>query len=182
MVEGDALALPPEAAEGVKRFVRAVHGEDDALIEALALAAADSCERFTRRVLTARGFSETLMLDEGWARVARTPVRSINGLEALGADGVATALGAADYALDIDANGDGWVRLTGAPRRRVRVTYEAGLAAAWAELPDALRHGVVRLAAHFYTLRGDAERGGPAPEPPASVSALWRPFRRLRLG
>jgi len=44
-------------------------------------------------------------------------------------------------------------------------------------LPEPLRQGIVRLAAHLYTVRGEAE----AP-PPACVAALWRPWRRLRLG
>jgi hypothetical protein len=46
-------------------------------------------------------------------------------------------------------------------------------------LPAALRHGILRLAAHFYTHR--ASEGAPGGEPPAAVTALWRPYRRLRL-
>jgi uncharacterized phiE125 gp8 family phage protein len=181
MVESDPLVLPAEAAGEAKTFVRAVHGEDDALIAALVQAAAGACESYTRRMLLARGVRETLRADEAWLRLARTPVRTIAGVEAVAADGSATALAPADYALDIDANGDGWVRLASGPRRRVRVSYEAGLAAGWAELPDALRHGIVRLAGHLYALRGDSIGRAPAPEPPASVSALWRPYRRLSL-
>jgi uncharacterized phiE125 gp8 family phage protein len=44
-------------------------------------------------------------------------------------------------------------------------------------LPEALRHGIVRLAAHLYSHRDEAEQAGP----PAAVTALWRPWRRLRL-
>jgi uncharacterized phiE125 gp8 family phage protein len=47
----------------------------------------------------------------------------------------------------------------------------------WTGLPEALRQGVVRLAAHFYTHRTAAEDEGP----PAAVTALWRPWRRMRL-
>lgn len=181
MVDIDPLVLPPGAADEAKRFVRAVHGEDDALIAALVQTAADACEGFTRRLLLIREVRDSLRADQAWVRLARTPVRTIAGVEALGDDGGATLLPAADYAIDIDAEGDGWLRLTSGPRRRVRVTYEAGLAAAWADVPDALRHGIVRLAGHFYALRGDDGGRAPAPEPPASVSALWRPYRRLSL-
>ncbi|MFL6863914.1 MAG: hypothetical protein ACJ8DZ_13050 [Allosphingosinicella sp.] len=182
MVESDPLVLPAEAAGEAKTYVRAVNGEDDALISALIGAAADACEGYTRRLLLSRGVRETARAGDTWLRLSRTPVRAVTGLEAVAADGGATPLPPADYAIDIDANGDGWVRMTGGPPRRVRVSYEAGLATAWAELPDALRHGIVRLAGHFYALRGDAAGRGPAPEPPASVSALWRPYRRLSLG
>jgi uncharacterized phiE125 gp8 family phage protein len=101
-------------------------------------------------------------------------------VEALPADGPAQPLASGAYAIDIDSNGDGWVRLT-APddNRRIRVGFKAGLAGAWADLPAALRHGILRLAAHFYTSR--AGEGARANEPPAAVTALWRPFRRIRL-
>ena len=92
-----------------------------------------------------------------------------------------TPLEATAFAIDIDRGGDGWVRLTAPGElRRIRVGYEAGVAGAWADLPAALRHGILRLAAHLYTHRaGEGGRG--TDEPPAAVAALWRPFRRLRL-
>jgi uncharacterized phiE125 gp8 family phage protein len=61
---------------------------------------------------------------------------------------------------------------------RVAVRFVAGLAPDWAGLPDALRHGVVRLAAEAYRQRDDP---GPAPQPPSAVAALWRPWRRMRV-
>ena len=82
------------------------------------------------------------------------------------------------YEIDIDAQGDGWVRVTDAEARRVKATYRAGLAATWADVPEPLRQGVVRLAAHFYTGR---DKGGDA-GPPAAVTALWRPWRRMPFG
>lgn len=56
------------------------------------------------------------------------------------------------------------------------VTYRAGMAEAMGDLPDALRQGIVRLAADHYLARGSESA-----TPPAVVSALWRPFRRMRL-
>jgi uncharacterized phiE125 gp8 family phage protein len=99
-------------------------------------------------------------------------------VEAIDAGGGAAVLAPADYAVDIDANGDGWVR-SAAAGARMRLTFEAGMAADWAGIPAPLRHGILRLAAHLYTFRSDA---GAAAEPPAAVTALWRPYRRLRLG
>lgn len=47
----------------------------------------------------------------------------------------------------------------------------------WAVLDPALRHGIVRLAAHQYRERDNGE----ANALPAAVAALWQPFRTLRL-
>ena len=52
------------------------------------------------------------------------------------------------------------------------------LADEWAQVPQAVRHGVIRLAAHLYRQR-DTE--GDSTTPPIAVAALWRPWRRLRL-
>lgn len=181
MIEGEALVLPPEAAGAAKGFLRVERSDEDGLIGSLAEAAAELCERFTGQALLARGFVETMTPSRAWQRLGRAPVRSILSVEAVPADGPAEPLASDRYAIDIDAHGDGWVRLTGAGEvRRIRVGYEAGVAGSWADLPAALRHGILRLAAHFYTVR--VAEGARATEPmPAAVAALWRPYRRLRL-
>jgi uncharacterized phiE125 gp8 family phage protein len=180
MIEGETLVLPPEAAAAAKGFLRVERADEDGLIGSLVAAAAELCEGFTGQALLARGFVETMPASRAWQRLTRTPVRAITLVEALPAEGPAQALASGAYAIDIDANGDGWVRLT-APGdlRRIRVAYQAGVASAWADLPAALRHGILRLAAHFYTSR--AAESGRGNEPPAAVTALWRPFRRFRL-
>ena len=92
--------------------------------------------------------------------------------------GVVATLPIEAYAIDIDAGGDGWVRLT-APVAvsRLLVGYHAGLSPDWSSLPEALRQGIVRLVAHGYAHRDAADDAGP----PAAVAALWRPWRRMRL-
>lgn len=181
MIEGEALVLPPEAAGAAKGYLRVERADEDGLIGALVAAAAEHCEGFTGQALLARGFAETMPASRAWQRLTRTPVRAILSVEALPAEGPAEPLASALYAIDIDSRGDGWVRLTDpGDLRRIRVGYQAGVAAAWADLPAALRHGIVRLAAHFYTVRV-AEGARPAEAPPAAVAALWRPYRRLRL-
>ena len=81
------------------------------------------------------------------------------------------------YAVGIDAQGDGWVRATRASEARLlSVTYQAGMAQALDGVPEPLRQGIVRLAADHYLARGSESA-----TPPAVVSALWRPWRRMRL-
>ena len=181
MIESEGLVLPPEAVGAAKGFLRVARADEDGLIGALSASAAELCESFIGQALLERGFTETMPATRGWRRLSRAPVRAITLVEAVAADGAALALPVEAYAVDIDPSGGGWVRLSGADAAgRIRVGYRAGLASAWPGLPEALRHGIVRLAAHFYTNRtAEAAR---AAEPPAAVAALWRPYRRLRLG
>ena len=179
MVTGEALSPGADALGEAKAYLRMVGGDEDALLERLLRAACEQCEAFTAKVLLARGFSETLAASAAWRRLRRLPVRAITSVEAVRADGLASALPVAAYAIDIDGRGDGWVRLVepGAARR-LRVVYRAGMAEDWSALPEPLRHGIVRLAAHLYAERTGAE----VKAPPAAVTALWRPWRRLSFG
>jgi len=128
-------------------------------------------------VVVARDVAEMLSASGTWQRLSAGPVRAIGTVERIGADGSAVVLGAADYAVDIDAEGGGWVRLTGgASTGRVRVTATVGLASDRNAVPEPLRQGIVRLVGHLF-----AQRDGGSGEPPAAVTALWRPYRRMRL-
>ena len=81
--------------------------------------------------------------------------------------------------LELDADGGGRVLISNpGAAGRVAVRLTAGLAADWPSLPEALRHGVLRLAAFQYRER-EGDRASALP--PAAVAALWRPWRRLRL-
>ena len=154
--------------EDTKAYLRLESVEEDALVGGLLDTATGVAEAFIGSALVRRDFTETLLPGEGWQRLRHAPVTAITAVT----DGAAATLPAGSCAIDIDAQGDGWVR-TGA--QAVRVTYTAGLAAAADGVPAPIAQGVIRLAAHLYEHRDDAA------VPPAAVAALWRPFRRLRL-
>ena len=180
MVTSEPIAPGAPALAEAKAYLR-IEGEgEDALVARLLESAAELCERFTGRALLVRGFEEALDPGGGaWLRLGRTPVRSITALEAVDAAGAATPLPVASYAIDIDANGDGWVRVIDpGAGKLVRVRYQAGVAADWDAVPEALAQGAVRLAAHLYSVRDE----GRERMPPAAVSALWRPYRLMRMG
>ena len=179
MVSEEAIAPGATALAEAKAHARIAGADEDALVGRLVASAASLCEQFTGQVLLARGFAETLPACSAWTRLGRTPVRAISLVERLPADGAPVVLAADAYAIDIDANGDGWVRtIDGAAAGRVQVSYEAGIADGWEGLPEALRQGIVRLVVHLFTHRSaDGDAG-----PPAAVTALWRPWRRLRVG
>ena len=50
-------------------------------------------------------------------------------------------------------------------------------ATGWSDLDEALRHGIVRFAAHQYRERDRGQAGAI----PAAVAALWRPWRQVQL-
>ncbi len=173
-------APPPgaPALAAAKAYLRIDDTQEDALLATLLGAAAGLCERFTGLALLARDVVETIPAAPCWRRLALAPVRTITAVRLLAPDGSASALDVDGYRIDIDANGDGWVRTIAAgTATRAAVAYATGLADDWGDLPDALRQGVVRLAAHLHAHRDAADDGGP----PAAVAALWRPWRRMRL-
>ena len=178
MVESEGATAAAVPVEELKAFLRIAGSEEDALLAGLLRTATELCESFTRTALIERDVEETLRASAGWRRLARVPVRAILELSAVSADGTTAMLPAGDYAMDIDARGCGWVRVGGGSAAGlVSVRYRAGQAADWNGVPEPLRHGIVRLAAHLYAQR----EGVSAQAPPAAVSALWRPRRQLRL-
>jgi uncharacterized phiE125 gp8 family phage protein len=185
-INAEAPPLPIALAE-LKALLRVTISDEDALLAGLARGAADMCEAFTGRALIDRAVEEVLEVSsalrpgsgQAWTRLGAAPVRSIDGVAALDEEGGSSPLAAEDYAIDLDAAGDGWVRVNDSGgAKRVLVSYRAGMAADPNGLPETLRHGIVRLAAHLYTNRDQATQAGP----PAAVSALWRPWRRLPFG
>jgi uncharacterized phiE125 gp8 family phage protein len=166
---GDRAAALAE----VKAMLRLVSVEEDALIAALAETALGLAEQFIGQALIARELRDVLPVSAAWQRLAYAPVRSIGAVAAV--DGAALASEA--YAIDIDAAGDGWVRvIDSGGAGRVAVTFVAGLADGWGAIPAPIRQGAVLLAAHLFTERDAASAV------PAAVTALWRPFRRMALG
>lgn len=164
------------ARDAVKAHLRIDGASEDAAIERVAATALALGEAFTGTAWIAREWRDVLPATRAWQLLGATPVTAITAVEGLPADGSAVALAADGYAIDIDAGGQGWARVTGAGGvGRIRVTFAAGAAAGWGDLPPPLAQGAVLLAAHCLEARAEGAA------PPAVVAALWRPWRRLRL-
>lgn len=172
-------ALPETALGEVKQWLGITTAHDDAPLAALLRMGLDLCEAFTGALPIACECEEVLPLGRGWRMLATRPVQAITAAFGIAGDGARTPLAADGYAVELDADGAGRVLVT-APgaASRIAVRFTAGLAEDWDSLPEALRHGIVRLAAHQHRER---EASGGAPLPPAAVAALWRPWRRLRV-
>jgi len=178
MVTGEPVVLAPEALAALKAMLRIVRDDEDALLRAEIDSALALCERFTGQALIQRAHRETLPVAPGWQRLTARPVRAITGATGIAADLSSFALPVDAYGFDIEADGTGRIRvLSPGSASRIEIAYLAGLAADWTALPPPLRQGVLCLAAHGHAVRDRVE---PVP-PPAAVTALWRPWRLLRL-
>ncbi len=178
MTTADAIAVDPEALAETKAYLRIETGDEDALLTRLIAAAIAHGEAFTGQLLVTRAVEEAIPAQSGWHRLSRAPVAAITAVRGLPVAADPFALATDAYAIDIDASGDGWVRVADpGSATRAQISYSAGIAAAWAGLPEPLRQGVIRLASHLYAQRDATDEGAP----PAAVAALWRPWRRMRL-
>jgi hypothetical protein len=153
-------AVIADARAAAKAHLRIAGDSEDAVIDGFAATALALAEAFAGTAWIGRDFAETVEGCPRWQALSAVPVLHIE------------SIGGAPQAIDIDTQGVGWVRAA----TRMRVDYRAGAAAGWGDLPPPIATGVVLLIAHLFDGR---ERGGTAP--PAAVSALWRPWRRVRL-
>lgn len=176
-MRADQLPPPLVSLAEAQGFLRVETGEDEALIAGFIRTASALCEQFIGQAILVHEFCELLPASREWQRLRSAPARSVAAVNAVTMDGAAKPLAAEDYAVDIDADGRGWVRcLATANAMQVEVRGTAGLAEHPNDVPEPLRQGVLRLTAHLF-----ANRDGPGGEPPAAVTALWRPYRRMSL-
>ena len=175
--------LAPAALAELKDWLAITTPREDAALTQLLRAALEMCEAFTGRMPLAAECEEVLpacpSTSSGWQTLATRPIGAVTGVEGIPAEGARFALAAADYAIELTADGGALVRiLRQGSAGRVAVRFTAGTAAAWPDLPEGIRHGVLRLAAHHYRQR---ESDPVQTVPPAAVAALWRPWRLMRL-
>lgn len=178
MVTSEPAMLAPLALAEVKAHLHITRDADDAVLTGHLRSSAVICEQFIGQSLLQRPHRATLPVARDWQVLGAQPVVAITGVTGITADGARFALASDAYAITIDADGSGRVRvLRPGSASRIEVQFTAGIAEHWGELPEPLRQGVIRLAAHVHLARdGDGDAG-----PPASVSALWRPWRVVRL-
>ena len=170
--------LGGSALAALKEWLAISTAQEDAALLRLLHAAIDICGAYTDTLPLSVTAEETHVARRDWQSLAARPVHGIIGVDALMPDGTRAPLSAETYDLELEADGRGCFRiLRPLETPRVVLRFVAGLAADWDALPDALRHGVIRLAAQQFR-----ERDADAPTTPsAAIAALWRPWRRLRV-
>lgn len=170
--------LAGTALDELKQWLAISTSLEDVMLTALLRTSLDMCEGFTGTIPLETSCEEVLIANGEWQCLSTKPVQAITQVDAMPVNDLRYALPSESYAIDLDTDGGGRVRLT-APlsNKRIAVQFTAGLAPAWDSLPDSLRHGIIRLAAHHYRERDS----NPGMTPPSAIAALWRPWRRVRL-
>jgi uncharacterized phiE125 gp8 family phage protein len=178
MLTLEPLVLGEDALSDLRAWLRVECEDEDPLLLALIAAGVRHAEAFTGMALIARPGVARIAASSDWKRLPVTPVRSITAVTGIPAEGASFVLPAGDYAVDIDSYGDGWVRVMNAGAAgRIDVSFTAGLAETWEDLPEPVRLAALRLTGYLHANRdGDVDGG-----PPAAVAALLRPWRRMRL-
>jgi len=198
--------LPPAALAELKDWLGITISADDAGLTTLLNTALDVCADYIGLAPLAATYEETVSVptgriampapadwqschypadwrgracNDGWHRLGIRPVTAVQSVESLSLTGARAALPSDSFTMRLDSDGQCAIRIpSGQGVERAVLRFTAGLANDWSGLPESLRHGIMRLAAHQYRSR---ESTGADALPPASVTALWRPWRRMRM-
>jgi uncharacterized phiE125 gp8 family phage protein len=179
MLTTQPVALTVDAVDAAKTYLRLESDEEDASIAALVAAALVHAEGYLGQLLIERDVVERLPVSSAWQRLGTTPVRSVSAVTGIPAEGASFVLGTDAYKLDINRHHDGWIRFTNpGSAGRADIAYRAGLVPGWPDLPEAISMAALRITAHLHAHRDTSDDAGP----PAAVTSLLRPWRRMRLG
>ncbi|MFS8039226.1 hypothetical protein ACI7BZ_20075 [Xanthobacter sp. AM11] len=179
-------AAEPLTRAEAKAFLRIDHAADDALIDALVMAARRRVEVETGRALMTQSWR--FRLDawplRGLVPTPLSPVREILGATVAAADGSAVALPAGALVLLAD-RAPALIRVDRAlapapacPHGGIVISIAAGYGPLAADVPADLVQAVRLLLAHFHEHR---DGPGEATRLPAAAIALMAPYRVVRL-
>ncbi len=166
----------------LKHWLGISRPNDDETLERLLDASLTICEAFTGKTPLRQTVEEIIPLTGGWQELVSRPVREITGAALITADGARETISALSEVLEWRIGPSACVR----PRfplegEALALQLVVGIAADWGSLPAPLRQGIIRLAAHHFRDRDGPNDTRASAVSPASVTALWRPWRDVRL-
>lgn len=173
-------ALGDAALADLKHWLGISRPTEDTMLIGLLETSLVICEAFTGRAPLVQAVEEVIALRGGWQELTSRPVRDVTGAALIAAGGSRETLAVPSDAFELRIAGSACVQLLHPfEGRGVALQLVVGIADDWASVPAPLRHGIIRLAAHHYRDRDRDTKASAAP--PASVTALWRPWRSVRL-
>lgn len=162
----------------LKHWLGITRPNDDETLAALLATSLAICEAFTGRTPLRQTVEESVAPGAGWQELVSRPVTALTAAAVIADDGTRTPVAVLANAVEWRIGTAACVRLVQPfEGQALAVQLVTGIAADWSGLPAPLRHGIIRLAAHHFRDRD----GKPGAVPPASVTALWRPWREVRL-
>ena len=151
--------------------------EDAQLIDLLASSVA-MCEAFTGQTPLEQTVEEHLPVTKGRHALTSQPVQQLLNAETVDFFGARASIAGQGHGFELDRNGVALADLkSDLVGEYLAVQVRVGIASDWQSVPKPLRQGIIRLASHHYS---DRDRGNPSTTP-ASVTALWRPWRLVRV-
>lgn len=158
-------------------------GSQDSVLETCLRSAMATIEARIGKVLMQRQFAMTMM---AWHNpVSHTlptaPIVSVESVKLIARDGTETVVDDARYRLRPDTHRPSLEPVTGSlptpPQGgTIEVVATAGYGTDWTGIPADLQHGLLALAAEFYTADDTSQR-----QLSAQVMALIEPYRQIRL-
>jgi uncharacterized phiE125 gp8 family phage protein len=162
----------------LKHWLGISRPDEDAALARLLETSLSICEAFTGQAPLLQTVEEIVPLDAGWRELVSRPVRTLAGAELVTEDGSRQAIGDPDDVIEFRVAASACVRLLQPLEGRgLALRLTVGIAEQWSALPAPLAQGIIRLAAHHFRDRDNKSSA----IPPASVTALWRPWRQVRL-
>lgn len=174
--------VPGDAALAeLKQWLGITRSNEDDILAGLLQTSLAICEAFTGRTPLRQTVEEVVPLRRGWQELVSRPVTALTGAELIGPDGDRQAITALSDTLEWRIGSSACIQLLQPLYgQSIALRLTVGIAGDWASLPAPLRHGIIRLAAHHFRER-EGRDGKATGVPPASVTALWRPWREVRL-
>ncbi len=176
-------AIEPWSVAEAKSFLRAENDDDDTVIASLIAAARSHVEAMTRCALIAQTWR--FVLDrwpkDGCIRLGRGPLRTLVAARIYDSAGNASVVDAETFVLDrtagVIAPSTWGLPAPGRATAGIELDVEIGFGTGATDVPDALRHAVRTLVAHWYENRGLIAIGQSVAMMPASVSAMIASYR-----
>lgn len=159
-----------------KAHLRIETDAEDALLAGLLRSAEAMIEAWVGQLLVRRERVDDGVGQEGVFRLSCGPVERVLSVAVADEAGDYAELSPDGWTLELLPGGRARIFLHRAGSVRVRVTYRAGLADHWNDVPEPLRQAVVRTAAHGFTHRDSPDDQGVPPVVRQMVSA-WRNLR-----
>lgn len=170
------------ALDDLKDWLGITRPNEDSRLTALLRSALSTCEAFTGQSPLSQLVEERLPVRPGTTQLSARPVASLATVEVVAQDGSRTALGVDSFSFELRHDGTACFQLHhDVEGQAIAVRVRTGIAGTWADMPGPLKQGILRLCAFEYRERDRVGESKVRSVPPASVSALWQPWRGVRI-
>lgn len=170
------------ALADLKNWLGISRSNEDELLKDLLLSSVALCEAFTGQAPLYQLVEERLPVRAGRYVLGFRPVLSFGGAESVAQSGIRTALALDDFEFTLQPDSTACFELLrDMEGQAIAVRARSGLAGTWDDVPAPLKQGIIRLAGYYYRDRDVPGSAKSANAPPTVVTALWQPWRIMRL-